>query len=247
MASNYNFDDAYATDSFTDDDWDNICEHVGVDIVSEEERSDDIGSNEGNASDRKTEQNSENEGVQDISVDEGNDLEEKDENENIEVDFVSELRKDMKSLRKNLRKGRVQLLNFDQNDLDAIEETYKEFKHTSKRVKKNLKEFVYNKKGQVGKKDPVDTKRANIPVDAPSEMDKSRSASKPIHSSYQGHQRYRCPSCDYIARSMGRTYAHMVDKHNAKPFACKQCPFTTKNPTSLHNHYKLYCPKKEDK
>ena len=141
MASYYNFDDAYATDSFTDDDWGNICEHVVVDIGSEEVRSDDIGSNEGNASDRKTEQNSENEGIQDISVDEGNDLEEKDENENSEVDFVSELRKDMKSLRKNLRKGRVQLLNFDQNDLDAIEETYKEFKHISKRVKKNLKEF----------------------------------------------------------------------------------------------------------
>ena len=43
------------------------------------------------------------------------------------MDFVSGLRKDMKNLRKNLKKGRLQLLNLDENGTEAIEETYKEF------------------------------------------------------------------------------------------------------------------------
>ena len=38
MASGYNFDEAYSTDSFTDSDSENICDHVGLNLGSDEER-----------------------------------------------------------------------------------------------------------------------------------------------------------------------------------------------------------------
>ena len=37
MASGYNFDEAYSTDSFLDSDWENICDHVGLNLGSDEE------------------------------------------------------------------------------------------------------------------------------------------------------------------------------------------------------------------
>ena len=37
MASGYNFDEAYSTDSFMDSDWENICHHVGLSLGSDEE------------------------------------------------------------------------------------------------------------------------------------------------------------------------------------------------------------------
>ena len=38
MASGYNFDEAYSTDSFKDSDWENISDHVGLNLGSDEER-----------------------------------------------------------------------------------------------------------------------------------------------------------------------------------------------------------------
>ena len=38
MASGYNFDEAYSTDSFTDSDSENSCDHVGLNLGSDEER-----------------------------------------------------------------------------------------------------------------------------------------------------------------------------------------------------------------
>ena len=75
----------------------------------------------------------------------------------------------------------------------------------------------------------------------------NRETYKPIHTSFQGHPRYLCPSCDFIGRSYGKAYGHMVEMHNVRVLGCERCPFATKNPTSLHNHRKLYCPKRNDK
>ena len=421
MANRYEFD--YSTDSFTDTDWENICDYVGLDVSSTEdvgsqkERSRDIGSDEEKSSDeeKRSDIGSDKEMESDIgsneeksrgkkiqksgskkdkrsnkkkgslgsdeekssynrreksdigsdkemeeSVLERKEVEEcKDEESN--PDFIGELRQDMKGLRKILKKGRVQLVNCSDENIAKIEETYKEFKHSSKMIKRKFKELLYGRKkeekGNEGKNDtginiPVDThsksvnipvdarsKRVKIPVDAESESAESHSSrpirasrrvkrqifdkvtastsakrdsseeitvrdtdseeisfkhssktfhtrsskktkiyaavntdasktasaatssksestkicsrrskrnlSKPIRYMFEGSPRYSCPSCDYVARSMGRAYTHMADEHNAGRFRCKKCPFTTKNPTSLHNHAKLYCPKKD--
>ena len=37
MATSYNFDEAYETDSFTDSDWESICKHVGIELSSQDE------------------------------------------------------------------------------------------------------------------------------------------------------------------------------------------------------------------
>ena len=73
------------------------------------------------------------------------------QSEMTESDVVSEVRKDMKSLRKNLKIGRVQLLNWNENQ-EEIEETYKEFKNMSKMIKKKLKGLLYKEKSQEGGK-----------------------------------------------------------------------------------------------
>ena len=69
----------------------------------------------------------------------------------------------------------------------------------------------------------------------------------PIHTSFEGHPRYLCPSCDFIGCSYRKAYGHMVEMHNIWLLGCERCSFTTKNPTSLHNHRRLYCPKRKDK
>ena len=70
---------------------------------------------------------------------------------------------------------------------------------------------------------------------------------KPIDTSFEGHPRYLCPSCDFIARSYRKAYGHMVEMHNVQLLGCERCSFATKNLTSLHNHRRLYCPKRKDK
>ena len=422
MANRYEFD--YSTDSFTDTDWEDICDYVGLDVTSTEdvgsqkEKSSDLGSDEDKRSDigsneektrgkktqksgsikdkrsnkkkgslgRDEEKSSDEEKSRDkktqtsgrkpktarcgSEIDKRNNERGRPEGEGVESfrqvesvlerkevevcedevsnpDFIGELRQDMKGLRKILKKGRVQLVNCSDENIAEIEETYKEFKHSSKMMKRKFKELLYGRKkeekGNEGKNDtginiPVDThsksvnipvdarsKRVKIPVDAESESAESHSSrpirasrrvkrhifdkgtastsakrdsseeitfrdtdsseeisfkhssktfhtrssrktssaatssksestcsrrskrnlSKPIRYTFEGSPRYSCPSCDYVARSMGRAYTHMADEHNAGRFRCKKCPFTSKNPTSLHNHAKLYCPKKD--
>ena len=238
MASSYNFDEAYSADSFTDSDWEKICDHVGLNFGSDEEE----------RSVKKIEQKTEDEHERSNAQEgKGKEFEEKgNESEKSETDFVTGLRKDMKNLRKNLKKGRVQLLNLDENDTEGIEETYKEFKHSTKRIKKKFKELLYGTKDDKVGIEGEKNKRENISVDAMSKSVKSSlTSTKPVCMFYQGQPQYKCPSCDFIGHSMGRAYSHMVNEHNAKPLGCKKCPFTMKNPTSLHNHNKLYCPKKD--
>ena len=326
MASRYNFDEAYSTDSCTDSEWEFICEHVGLKFASEDVKdgsedtnneNEDIkkkktskdeeklgkmkktaskdnekkeekketdrkhGKDDGKNEEKKTEKkkkrtHSKAEEKMDTEITEkkkkmtGANIQEqmdpeitekeKDTCSNIEekmditesaiqsemteTDVVSEVRKDMKSLRKNLKVGRVQLLNWNENQ-EEIEETYKEFKKMSKMIKKKLKGLLYKEKSREGGKN----EDKNIPVDpgVVHNTGKITSASKPICSSFQGHTRYKCPSCNYMGRSVGRTYAHMVDNHNASSLSCQKCSFTTKNPTSLHNHNKLYCAKRDRK
>ena len=237
MATHYNFDEAYSMDSFTDSEWESICNHVGLKFASEEGKDGDKdieNINQISKNDEKT-------GKMKAKDEEKMDIQSRVETSETDV---SELRKDMKSLRKTLKIGRVQLLNWNKDDAE-IEETYKEFKNMSKMIKKKFKGLLYKEKSvEVGEKE----KDKYIPVD-PDVVDDTRKTStwKPICSTLEGQTRYKCPSCDYIGRSVGKTYAHMVDNHNAKSLECRNCTFSTKNPMSLHNHNKMYCANRDRK
>ena len=281
MATSYNFDEAYSTDSFTDSDWEAICDHLGIDFTTDEgdekivhkhdvaegkkskvgkkKRSGGEKNEEGKKSHvgkkkRSHGEKNEEKPIEKVKKTESgkgkktseNTTEEKLEESEMQV---SELRKDMKRLRKTLKKGRVQLLLNWKDDAE-IRETYKEFKDISKIVRKNFKALLHkdlqageetnndDKTVEAGEETNNDEKTVDVPVDA---------GSRPKCVTFQGCVRYSCPSCDYVARSKGRAYSHMVDKHNAMPLGCEKCSFTTKNPTSLHNHKKLYCAKRDEK
>ena len=47
--------------------------------------------------------------------------------------------------------------------------------------------------------------------------------------------------------SGGKIYSHMADKHNLELVGCDLCGFKTANPTSLHNHKRLYCKNRKEK
>ena len=108
----------------------------------------------------------------------------------------------------------------------------KEDTHKEKKAKKNKRK--------------ADTHKNDTHKDVKGEDDtqKPDTTVKPLHTTFQGHNRYLCTSCDFVARSIGKAYAHMVKRHDAKSLQCEKCPFQTKNPTSLHNHRRLYCPKR---
>ena len=261
MAS-YNFDDAYNTDSFTDSDWEAICDHVGVDVTNSEDENVDKEKGNKESFDGKTESNSEREKIkeneeqnlQDGKENEEQNLQDGNESQPSEADNIDELRRDMKDMRKTLKKGRVQLLNWEETNVEDLVQTYKNFKQDSKKIKKKFKALLYSSSEESGNTVEGDDKRENIPVEASGSGSKgvnistddidTSSPAKPIFWTFQGSHRYRCPYCDYSGRSMGKTYSHMVVEHNAKSLGCNKCSFTTKNPTSLHNHRKLYCGKK---
>ena len=54
---------------------------------------------------------------------------------------------------------------------------------------------------------------------------------------------FKCPDCDYVGKSTGKVYSHMVDAHGMANFTCDYCKFTTKNKTSFYNHNTRYCRK----
>ena len=157
---------------------------------------------------------------------------------------VSELRKDMKSLRKTLKRGRVQLLNWNKDDAE-IEETYKEFKNMSKMIKKKFKGLLYKEKSvEGGKRKKTKTflwilmllmtleKLAHGSLYAQHSRDKLGTSVRPVTT---------------LVEVLEKLYAHMVDNHNAKSLECRNCTFSTKNPTSLHNHNKMYCANRDRK
>ena len=154
MAS-YNFDDAYSTDSFTDSDWEAICDHVGVDVTNSEDENVDKEKGNKDSFDGKTESNSEREknlesnkkkeneeqNIQDEKENEEQNLQ--DGNESQPSDNIAELRRDMKDMRKTLKKGRVQLLNWEETNIEDLVQTYKDFKQDSKKIKKKFKALVF--------------------------------------------------------------------------------------------------------
>ena len=141
MATRYNFDEAYSMDSFTDSEWESICNHVGLKFASEEGK-------DGDKDIANINQSSKNEKMGKMKAKDEEKMDIQSTVETTETD-VSELRKDMKSLRKTLKRGRVQLLNWNKDDAE-IEETYKEFKNMSKMIKKKFKGLLYKEKSVEG-------------------------------------------------------------------------------------------------
>ena len=323
--------EAYSTDSFTDSDWENICEHIGINLAqSEDEQGEEVNDNKDKKKREKSEERKnipetksvkrkkskekemderdskgrkedeklrKSEDVPEIKSVKRKQLQMKEMDENQsrgtgckkgkksegeketidknsdeviiqsdteETNGTTELRRNMKSLRKILKKGRVELLNWNENSQTDVRETYREFRNMSKIVKRKFKALLsgHNEKlpDDTDEKLPDDTtvdtvaecrKEKKVNEDAAPARHKKKKFNvtagdaKPIHMTFQGQNRYQCPSCDFIGRSFGKTYSHMVEMHNAKSLQCRRCTFTTANPTSLHNHSKLYCTQRE--
>ena len=64
---------------------------------------------------------------------------------------------------------------------------------------------------------------------------------KPVMNKIDGVIFYKCPLCEYMAKSIGKIDSHLVTKHGYENFECDYCKFSTPNSTSMHNHKKLYC------
>ena len=67
----------------------------------------------------------------------------------------------------------------------------------------------------------------------------------PTSFTFHGQMRHKCPNCDFVGRSFGKVYSHMVTDHGVELLLCKKCSLKTANPTSLHNHNKRYCSKQD--
>ena len=50
-----------------------------------------------------------------------------------------------------------------------------------------------------------------------------------------------CTHCDFVAKSSGKVYSHMVADHGYKKLVCDFCKLSTANATSFHNHKTKYC------
>ena len=67
----------------------------------------------------------------------------------------------------------------------------------------------------------------------------------PTSFTFHGQMRHKCLNCDFVGRSFGKVYSHMVMDYGAELLLCKKCGFKTANPTSLRNHTKHYCSKRD--
>ena len=88
----------------------------------------------------------------------------------------------------------------------------------------------------------VITMHSNLHISESGRGRKRCSDELPTSFTFHGKNRYNCTSCNFVGRSFGKVYSHMVKEHSAESLQCKKCSFTTANPTSLHNHSRLYCP-----
>ena len=198
MAAEFNFDDAYASDSCEEDTWEGICRHVGLEYGN----SDDEVPESGNSG----------------SIEHGKEP----------TDEAVILRKDLKEFRKIIKLQRKHLENWtndaDKSVIDEMKSIYKQYVEYSGNIQKKFEKLL-------GIKDNVKTE-----------------VLRPI---YQSHKKttgkFKCPKCEFEAMSGGKIYSHMTDKHNLELVGCDLCGFETANPTSLHNHKRLYCKNRKEK
>ena len=80
-----------------------------------------------------------------------------------------------------------------------------------------------------------------------SEISNSTSEKKPTYVSQGGEITFKCPDCNFSAKSSGKVYSHMSDIHDNKLFTCDFCKFRTKNKTSMYNHTTRYCRERDRK
>ena len=73
----------------------------------------------------------------------------------------------------------------------------------------------------------------------------STSENKPIYVSQGGEITFKCPDCNFSAKSSGKVYSHTSDIHDNKLFTCDFCKFRTKNKTSMYNHTTRYCRERD--
>ena len=78
-----------------------------------------------------------------------------------------------------------------------------------------------------------------------SKISNSTSEKKPIYVSQGGEITFKCPDCNFSAKSSGKVYSHMSDIHDNKLFTCDFCKFRTKNKTSMYNHTTRYCRERD--
>lgn len=244
--------DAYNSDSYDGSDWSGICEHVGLDL-------DRDGSIVGDETDESKPEDA------DVVETQNGAKHMEGRRDKIKNDSTDdgeakvELRGKMKELRKILKTARKEINENVANE--DLHETYKKYKHCAKDVKKTFRKLfdantdlkdmdivpgtsgVRRKQG-TRNSDSSDT-GTKMDMGSPTDIAKRtrRDTGRPISTTFQGQNRYKCPTCAYIGRSFGKVYSHMVSEHGAPGLRCTKCGFSTANPTSLHNHTKLYCSK----
>ena len=248
------FQDAYSSDSYEGSDWNEICEAVGLDLDTD-------GSNE--------DKMNEIEKVVQVEVIDTNENDEMSQ----ETDGKGELRAKMKELRKILKTARKELCGDGDEDLHDMYKSYKQCARSVKKQFKKLlgKDVTSENVPDIKTEETNDgttshktTSEGEINVDVhvpvPStsgvitrRMEQGGQTRRrkrgrdglPTSFTFHGQMRHKCPNCDFVGRSFGKVYSHMVTDHGAELLLCKKCHFKTANPTSLHNHNKRYCPKRD--
>ena len=191
--------------------------------------------------------------------------------DNNETERKGELRVKMKELRKILKKAREHLSGKkNEDDLYDMYKSYKYCTRSVKKQFKNIIETdritcqdipdveldvedasrceLKSKRKKNGDDGCKPSTSGLITMHSKSHISKSgrgrkrRTDGLPASFTFDGKNRYNCTCCNFVGRSFGKVYSHMVKKHSVQSLRCKKCSFTTANPTSLHNHTRLYCP-----
>ena len=255
----YSFQDAYSSDSFEGSDWNDICTHVGLDL--------DIDG----SSDTNEWNEIENE-VEVVSASRSEKDEKVESEDNNETERKGELRAKMKELRKILKKAREHLSGKkNEDDLYDMYKSYKYRTRSVKKQFKNIIETdritcqdipdVELEDVEDGSGCELKSKRKKnaddgckpstsgvITTHSKSHISESGRGRKRCSDgllasfTFHGKNRYNCTHCNFVGRSFGKVYSHMVKEHSAELLRCEKCSFTTANPMSLHNHTRLYCP-----
>ena len=249
------FQNAYSSDSYEGSDWNEICEAVGLD--SDTDRSNDDNMNE----------------IEKVVQVEVIDTNKNDDEMSQETDGKGELRAKMKEFRKILKTARKQLCGDGDEDLHEMYKSYKQCARSVKKQFKKLlgKDDVTSEHVPDIKTEETNdattshkmTSKGEMKVDGrpvPSTSDvithrmeqggkirrrKRRRDGLPTSFTFHGQMRHKYLNCDFVGRSFGKVYSHMVTDHGAELLLCKKCSFKTANPTSLHNHTKRYCSKRD--
>ena len=230
----YSFQDAYSSDSFKGSDWNDICTHVGLDLdidsssdtneVNEIENEVEVVSASKSEKDKKVESEDNNEteckGELRAKMKELQKILKKAREHlsgKTNEDYLYEMYKSYKHYARSVKKEFKNIIETDRITCEDIPDVeFKDVEDGSGCKKLKSKRKKNTDDGCKPSTSGVISMHSKWHISESGRGRKWRSDGLLASFTFHGKNRYNCTSCNFVGRSFGKVYSHMVMEHSAE-------------------------------